>query len=635
MTPPPEVIAVYAALSLYPPKLRAEIKLERDFAERHGLVVRLQIALGPEGSVFDAQKLNEAVRAVLRGSGPTDVTEKSSPKSWQCLASQGLGLPLVELVRGSVRIELPFTFALHPESETRKLGLLTSEETRGLSASKRDRWLGTLDQHTLTDDELNDLMADVRAIPAIEEGRIGDLAHADQFETRRLVSLDPMFYENLVGEHRDSKNILEYASREFIKLIDDIVDVDGFLRAVSLASGHPSISEAVATHIAGWDDSVSRSRLASEEPLDLISLACLSEVESKVTFLDVARLISLVDVARLAGEGDAPECKLLSSYFMLTDGLLVKHGLFEGQPVFWRRLASLANAALIQRVLTSGSIDADRFAKSVAALIGETFYVNGLLDLHSDPRWLPSFASAKQFRSEVLGRVLSAAEAVQTGPHSSAELAAAIERCSDLLGEEGKIARFLPGPTEGNLDAPVTLPEELRSDIRAELGARPVSVGALQKLFSSELVFRIDETLSSAALDAIRDVIVSGQNFAGVVEGELIPRLAHVAAVTRDEDLAAEVRNLSRLARRSSPPRIDVRQEFQTALIGRAAFKDVDAADRFLASWMKEIVRAESSKEDARALLSHLRCILRRRPGLWSQLSESEAVLSARAARVA
>ena len=76
---------------------------------------------------------------------------------------------------------------------------------------------------------------------------------------------------------------------------------------------------------------------------------------------------------------------------------------------FYRRQAAIAQASLIIRALKASHTDTASIAEWARSVgIGHVFFLQGLVDLRLEPRWLPDFVSPEQLRAEFIGRVANA-----------------------------------------------------------------------------------------------------------------------------------------------------------------------------------------------------------------------------------
>jgi hypothetical protein len=100
------------------------------------------------------------------------------------------------------------------------------------------------------------------------------------------------------------------------------------------------------------------------------------------------RLVNLIEQFRQDDPEDAGgRLKLISSLVVLVEGELARTQIFRGRPPFWRRLASIAQASLIECHLAQVPLDVAEFSKNAMRRAGRNFYMQNLVDLRREPRW--------------------------------------------------------------------------------------------------------------------------------------------------------------------------------------------------------------------------------------------------------
>jgi hypothetical protein len=257
---------------------------------------------------------------------------------------------------------------------------------------------------------------------------------------------------------------------------------------------------------------------------------------------------------------------------------------------------------------------------------GQVFFLQNSVDLRREPRWLPEFLSPDQLKAEFVGRI-SAAMIINASKIKSAELR------SLALDENGPLqslivfpAPFLPGPLEGGVEAVKPMPSDVERQVYEDLKAGVVTPKSFTGLVNTALIFKLGPQMADLAAEALRrakyqlrDVGANASAF-GLLYG-----LAIVAAVTRSEGLAAEVRVLVRVARRRPGVVIDLSNTLRIALVAAAAHSDIDKWCTFLGEWLTELSYEDMDRSGAKVLWSHIRglCQIERR--LWGTCARADA----------
>jgi hypothetical protein len=301
----------------------------------------------------------------------------------------------------------------------------------------------------------------------------------------------------------------------------------------------------------------------------------------------------------------------------------------SGAPPFYRRLASLAQAALIHRQLSGLPIDYGHFADWAIGNRAEEFYVQSLVDLRSEPRWAPELAAARQIKADFIGRVRIA------GHTNEASLVEG-ELREMLLGSGPNSLTskcefpyaFLPGPLEGAEDSPNSLPLEWSQAIQEQLETEDVRATSFIAFVNAAKVFKVEVGHVELATKALR---LANHNLARVEAKPqlvgLLNGLAEVAAASRNGALSDEVRILARRYRRSSALTLSVDECFRLCLAAAAARQEPGEWRQYVGEWMAELAFENLTKNDVTTLYSSLSQLLRCCPELWVTCARAEAAL--------
>jgi hypothetical protein len=163
----------------------------------------------------------------------------------------------------------------------------------------------------------------------------------------------------------------------------------------------------------------------------------------------------------------------------------------RSRPVFWRRSAAAAHAALVARTLGRGDYGGEELLNWAMERRGEYFVLSVYTELRESPRWQPEWIDAVSLVSAAFGRVDQAAQAlpVQEVPQTWRER---ISRTRQWLDERGLTARtWLPSPTQGDRFAQEALiPQVLKDraeELCGELTAYPTAENLLRLSNATEL----------------------------------------------------------------------------------------------------------------------------------------------------
>ena len=204
-------------------------------------------------------------------------------------------------------------------------------------------------------------------------------------------------------------------------------------------------------------------------------------------------LIRLIEQIRDDNVEDAASgFKVFSALFGLVDGELSRTRLLSAEPPFYRRLVSLAQAALIHRQYVNAGISDGAFCEWALKARGGAYFLQTLTDLRLEPRWTPNLASAPQMQAEFFGRIMITASNHEDGIKGS-------ELHPLLLGDGPKSLRsrseflnpFFPGPLEGGGSSPNPLPTQYAEAISAQLSTEKAEVPSFVALVNAGQIFRV------------------------------------------------------------------------------------------------------------------------------------------------
>ena len=240
-------------------------------------------------------------------------------------------------------------------------------------------------------------------------------------------------------------------------------------------------------------------------------------------------------------DGSASGFKLLSASFLLVDGELSRTRLLSSEPPFYRRLASLSQAALIHRQLVNSCVEIASFYEWAFDNCGQQYYLQSLADMRLEPRWHPDLAAASQMKAEFFGRIMLAAKNYEKNINS--------DKLHDLvLGTESgslySLSELAGAFKEGAENGPNILPPGLRA-IETQLRAEQVGPSSFVALVNSALLFGVDSGQAELAAKALK---LGSYRLANVEDKSqllaILNGLATVAAAARSRVLADELRIL-------------------------------------------------------------------------------------------
>lgn len=631
----PELGTILAAesLRLFPPFIRQALLEDAGFRDRHGIYTDATITFGSSGLSFKRSIFFSAVRAALGGAADTALTAPDGTK-WRVGAEDRDGGRIVALKQDKRKVFLPGLLILSPNREERLSELDRDAAAAGLDDSTISEWRARVADAPVADEDVESIRSELRNSPLRVASAITEELESGETSVAALAPREPHYYERLVGAWCGQRTLSEFVSTTGAEHIRKLIarNATQGLKLALLMSAHQSFSEVIAG-----------------EPLPL---SVLSEVFEQLTktgdrFSQVGAIeigLGLLPehpeleaylpplVRQIIADEPAVDGRLtlLSHLIVLVGGEIAKGRILAARPPYWRQLAAITQAALIERELVAAGVDqADsRFLEWTRQGRGQYFFLQAMVDLRQEPRWLPDFVSPDQLKSEFLGRLAGAAQKHKANIQSD-ELRAL------LLGtEEGGVQSllrfpfpFLPGPLEGGVEASSEMPEEIKVAVREQLAAEAIKPSSFAALVNSALVFKIHADhpdLAASALRRAKYQIRGGENPG--LHFSLLSGLATVAAVTRSEVLANDIRILTRAARRRLG--IGTEDAMRIGLIAASAFSDKKEWAKVVGDWMTELAFEDQDDMAAAKLLSHIRVLVLLEPELWRTCTKAEAALA-------
>jgi hypothetical protein len=619
-------------LEIFPIRIRGSVISDTEFRGRYGLAADAIIRLD-DGTKFQRSLLFGALRELYGGVSEREVKSQDGAV-WSVVLSSLK--ETAELKQGERKRRLSDFRCLSPDKSVRMKWFDEERKRFDLNDARATKWSEVLEARPAEDDEVEEILTDIRLTPRYVSETIADHLKGEELDLRVLVPTDGRYYDRLVGDaavDSDLKSFTANTHRRFTAWIEENA-FDGLRRVLLMSSCLGAVQCLDLTKI----DRAELLRLYEwvSQRGDLVSQ--LGAVESALAHIDELPELQLLVTSivrgflKLAPPEPDGRLSLLSGLIVMVDGELARTGAAKGRPPFWRRIASIAHASVLERrIIATGAPPAVFPQKWARNVRGRHYYLQTFVDMRREPRWLPDFVLPDQLLAEFMGRVLAAATA-HAGKLQDGELKTLL--LNEGAGGVQALAPFpfayLPGPIEGATEALVDMPAEVDADLRGRLKAEPLTPASFASLVNSALIFKVGPQLAQLAVDAIRrakhqlrQVKSADQVFS------LLSGLATVAAVTRSSDLASEVRILVRVERRRAVPGITVDNAIRIALIAAAAHSDRRKGCDFVGDWVTELSFEEMTKGDCAELLAEVQTLCVLEPHLWPTVARADAALTA------
>lgn len=627
---------VSSVLRVFPRSIQATLILDDAFAHQFGIVREPIVSIGNMGISLQQTKLTGATRELLSNNSSTVKVLDKANREWTLQLEVIDGQKQVSMQHGDQMFYIPTPLSISPNRDERLEWFDVEMRSVYLNESFIDEWRERISQNSLSDGDLAKFQEGLTTDP--EEVFKQILAHLALGEIGwdALVPGQREYYETLVGKWTEGTDLTSYSKAEGAEHIRKLIardPLEGLLRALLLTS-HPNFVEAIRSIDLPADKFVQAIEWLAKQG-DTVSCAGAVEVGLFLLkkFPEIAPKVEALSKRLCIDDGESPKSrwKLLGFLVSVVDGELARKATLEETPPFWRRLAAIAHASVIERALLASNGDAFEFAKLASDNREFYFTIRSYVDLRLEPRWLPDYVSPDQLRQEFLGRIMGAAEKIKSNvPEGALWHHLYGENDNSIVSAVTFPYAYFPGPLEGAVRSNAELPLELSNDIKSNLGSGALQASSFTSLINSSLVFRLPDELIQLAVEAIR---LSKYRLTNLTDKQLAFSVLHglgtVAASTRNPSLATEVRVLTRVRLREDRASLNCQDVVRIALVSAAAHSDLNGWCKFLGEWLTEIAYGTWSVKELSYLHSVVRQLLIFVPELWVTAAPADTAISA------
>lgn len=624
------------AIKLFPPLLRDEIWSDSEFVSSLELSTDAMLSLREEDGVFKRSVFYGSIRKLLSDIYNVVEISDNENKLWHLyLSDKGV----IELRNDESIYCLPGFSFFSPSSRERVDSLLANAKRNNLSPETTSFWEKILTERALLDYEVDRYEKDTTNTPLDCAEKVRSEINSGSSNISTLCPGSIKYFTGLIGISNKTTTFDEYLKNDLRSHIESLMQwrgVEGLYWAFILCA-HDSVSIVLSDYVASLPpNDLDNLYKMIERDGDIISR--IGAVEVGLTILDDRPKIKDFIEPLVRGLLDKEALnkrkpyELLSALFVLVDGENCQNNTFPGISPSLRRLASFSQASLLARQMMEANVDAENFSTWVFSTRSQTYYLNNLIDLRSEPRWMPESIAPEQLRHEFIGRLDNAASMIskETCPSALYELLRG-EVDGGLVDQVEFIYSAMPGPLEGRDDKGPIPPIEILEMVNKQLGSDKVSTKSFISLVNSCLIYRLDASFSERAAKILGenrsrlDLSENGEEFIKVLNG-----LASVAAISRSVSLADELRILIRVYRRESSNNISVSDLARLGMIICAATPDFQTWCEYLGQWFTELSFEDILYEEAVILESYVSQLCSFVPELWTTLGSPRAALKSR-----
>lgn len=619
-----------ALLQRFPAFMQTALVEEDAFAQSVGLRLGATLTVGDGEAVFERDAFFAGCSALYAGPDAEVDVKDASDLAWRMTF---LGVEddrtVVSLAHDERRLRLLVPPGLNPDRGARLREFDAALSDARLPAEDLASWREILSDRVLDGDEVGAIEASLRHTPVFVERALRRALRND-FGLGDLVPEALDYWERLVGPGAatDLPSLASQVANHVSKL-RELGGIEAARHALLLA-GHSSLTDALELHALPRADIEALATWAAESG-DVIAKLAMVEVGLAAgrPLTDLAPILErlIKQILELDPADKNGSLRLWSALFVAIDGQLSHLRIAKDWAPLQRRHAAMAQAALIARVWPA-SLPIESIYQWALEARGSRFYLQTLVDLHEEPRWIPDFASPEQWKNEFIGRLVNA-----SGLHAQSIADTALAPLltggnpGSVIAELNFPGAFFPGPLEGAVGAARPLPPPFEEIVEAALSVERLELKSLAALINMRGLFTIGEANIARATQLIEDAGYrlpadsNPQDAEGVLKG-----LAGVASASRSAALAEKVRVMAR-RRRTEGATPSPLHEVSLALTCAAVHEDRRLWARAAGDWIGEIAFNTTDRSFAQETLVALETLSYISPFLRGGLGPSIVAL--------
>ena len=636
MKTPDKKLMSELAFKFVPPLIRESLLDERDFKEKYDFTTDGVVSFGNSIVSFKRSKLFDSIRSVFDSDELIELSD-TKDQIWN-LSVKEYEANLASLVLSSDQQQLEISDLLGLSGDVAIRIRFLEESASDLNLPHKDTevWRHILAARTLEDDEVENLQRDMRDTPVHMKSIIREEITKGESSSSSLVPNSRRYFERLVGVYDGSSSILDYAAvtgRIFFKQLSEWQPYEGFLYSLFLSSHSSLTAEIKVDHLekedleSAFDYLEKHGDILSQLGAFEVGLRILPDRPEVEPYL--IRLVQQIRDDDL--ESKVSRFKLFTALFVLVDGELARTKLLAKEPPFYRRLASIAQSMLIYSEFIQCGADYGHFSDWVFNNRGRHFYMQSLVDMRTEPRWNPDLVDSAQLQAECFGRIFNISHKYQSNIVSD-ELRDIVLGSGEksLIKRCGALQPYFSGPLEGIEESASSLSGDLIAMIEEKLNNKKITADSFTAFVNAAMVFKVEPSHAELAMQAIKLCNYHLINLEDKVHlMSVLNGLAKVAAISRNSDLADELRIFVRHYRHDSEYGLSANEAMRLCLIASAAYEDLIDWREFVGEWLTELAFGELVEDEGVVLYSHLSILLSLVPELWVSCARADAALQA------
>ncbi len=624
------------ALSFVPPLVRESLLEDKTFV--HDLEIQLEpvLSLGTVDSSFIRSELYGAVRKALVTQEKQTVLDTVG-KEWQ-IEQENKENDHIQVILsiGEKLFTLPDEIlALSPSRQVRLTTFDAIAAKFFLPSKTRKHWRKRIEKRPLQDDEYDDFRNEFSDTPVSIAQSLRYELKSGSLEKSSLVPHSRRYFERLIGKYDNSPTLDDFVKNNLPQKLAEPMGYSAFdgLLHILILSSHSTITDLIDVSSLGEEEIVRAFNFIAQYG-DLTSIVGAIEVGLRILPECSGIKEAIVRMIRKVNEDDAEGAKsnfvLFSTLYILVYGELARTRLLSDTPPFYRRLAALSQAALIHRQCIGSNLDIKKFNTNVLGEYIELFFMQSYVDMRLEPRWYPDLVDPRQIKADFCGRIMLAAKKFENAIQGSGLYELILSESPDsVYSTNDKLSPFFPSPLEGRIEQRDVLPG-LAEAIEKQLAANDLSPASFIALINSTFFFHTEKEHVDLAAKSLATANHRLKNVEDRNQLVMIFRsLAIAAGITRSENLAKELRILTRRYRNDSQYVLTLEEEVAICLISGASYEKYTDWITFVGEYLTELAFSDLDEKEGQALLFHIHSLCHIAPELWVTCGRADAALMA------
>ncbi len=625
-------------LALIPETVRREFLSDSDYLHELDLISKTKgTATFAPNAKFDTCDLYDAV-VKSDAEGTSQTIKSHNDEEWALDIREKDALACIYITKDDTTFRHSEGMILVGDKERRLAALRVMTEHVCLPRKDIDAWEKKVDERPLTLNEFSVLHEDLRDTPISFSKRLANAIRDSETPLDLFIPETERYLARLVGPLGDSKNLSEHILHGAAQRLAELVQwnsYDGLLFSLLMGAHTDAVSKIPLDGIT--DETLIAAAQTISESGDLISKlafiqVAMQRIKSCPDLIEPAE--HLVDNLMTMGADDDNDAYAdLSRLFIFIESEFSVRGVFRNFPPFYRRMASFAQASLIQRVLLLEGVEPASLHEWIQNNSVPQYLAQTVVDLRQEPRWQPEGIDEVQLRQEFIGRLLNSGHALSDeikGTRLEHTLSASLENKVSIAKYAEFPKPYFPGPLEGHQEYPTqALPDDVKLEFEKQLSMSGISEKTFVVPINFSTLVTLDKEIPTKIAEKLAHEkfqlhsINSTQDVAATILG-----LGKVACITRSLELANAVRVLVRKYRSDTAHKLSISEASRAVVMAAASQLDQNQWNTFIADSFDELTLGELTKKEAQTLHAFLHNLTLAEPSLWTVIGRSDAALT-------